>query len=260
MLKKTKMLHLLHLFLPLCIVAEVHASTRDVHDIIDICTSSERIMKDYALIGMKITHHNPQKDLNETTKHLDIEMSDLLQHKLEIVLQREEKELQKEWMQMEEELKRTPSKEKALMLHHHINTFAQHCEVLAEHLAKDTGNAAEHYVVEIARLNLNVQELTGLYVMKSWGTVEDKEYFEEVKNILEDYNKTYQDILSADKKFVSDKVKEKLKVLKKHFMVFEVMAESRSGTFVPRLISKKADMIQKETEEILAEEEEEQEK
>ena len=161
---------------------------------------------------------------------------------------------------MEEALERTPSKEEALALHHHVNTFAQHCEVLEDHLAKNTGNGAEHYVVEIARLNLNVQELTGLYIMKSWGTVDDKEYFAEVKKILADYDKIYDDIMAADSTLVSDKVKKKLKGLKKHFMLFEVMAESDSGIYVPRLISKKADMIQKETENILAEEEQEKEK
>jgi len=260
MILKSKLLHMLHLLLPLWVVAEVHANAQDIHDIIDICTESERIMKDYALIGMKITHHNPQKDLQETTKRLDSELADLLQHNLTVTLHDEEKKLEKEWAKMEEELKKAPSKEKALKLHQQINAFADHCEVLAEHLAKNTGNQAEHYVVEIARLNLFVQELTGLYIMKSWGTVPDEEYYAEVKRILDGYQKTYQDILSADAGTVSEEVKAKLKELKKHFMLFEVMAESTTGVYVPRLISKKADLIQKETETILTEEEQEQEK
>jgi len=257
---KIMKLKILHMLLPLYMVAEVHATAQDVHDIIDICTSSERIMKDYALIGMKITYHDPQKDLDETVKHLDTEMADLEGHKLTTTLHKEEDGLHHEWVEIEDNLTHAPSKKSALTLHHHVNAFAKHCEVLAEHLAKDTGNPAEHYVVEIARLNLNVQELAGVYVMKAWGTIGDDEYYQEVKEILSDYTKTYNDILAADEKLVSKNIKKQLKVLKKHFMIFEFMAESRSGRFVPLAIAKKANKIHKETTEILLEEEEEIEK
>ncbi len=252
---KIMKLKILHMLLPLYMVAEVHATAQDVHDIIDICTSSERIMKDYALIGMKITYHDPQKDLDETVKHLDKEMSDLETRKLTITLHKEEEGLHRQWEKIEDNLTHSPNKKSALTLHHYVNTFAQHCEVLAEHLAKDMGNPAEHYVVEIARLNLNVQELAGVYVMKAWGTISDDEYFKEVKGILSEYSKTYNELLAADEKLVSSEVKKRLKVLKKHFMLFEFMAESRSGRFVPLAIAKKANKIHKETKDILREEE-----
>jgi len=250
---------LLSMLLPLFVVAEgnVRANAEDVHDIIDICTASEKIMKDYALIGMKITYHNPQKALDETLKHLKQEMKHLEKHKLSKKLHNEELKLHKEWAKMEENLTKTPTKESALALHNRVNTFAEHCEVLAEHLAKDTGNMAEHYVVEIARLNLDVQELAAIYVMKAWGAMGDDAYYEEVKHILHDYIKTYDDLMAADGKMVSSNVKKHLKVLKKHFMIFEFMAESRSGRYVPLLIAKKAEKINKETKNILEEEERE---
>jgi len=250
----------LSMVLPLFIMAEVHASAEDVHHIIDICTSSERILKDYALIGMKITYHDPKKDLEETVARLDKEMEELEKHKLTDALHAEEVALHKEWLQIEENLTHDPVKESALTLHHHVNTFAKHCEVLAEYLAKDTGNPAEHYVVLIARLNLNVQELAGVYTMKAWGAIGDDEYYQEVKDVIEDYNKTYDELMAAKSNMVSDSVKSKLKTLKKHFMVFEFMAESKSGRFVPLLIAKKANGIHEETIEILKQEEREVEK
>ena len=250
----------LSMVLPLFIMAEVHASAEDVHHIIDICTSSERILKDYALVGMKITYHDPKKDLDETVARLDKEMEELEKHKLTKALHDEEVALHKEWLKIEENLTHDPIKESALTLHHHVNTFAKHCEVLAEHLAEDTGNPAEHYVVLIARLNLNVQELAGVYTMKAWGTIGDDEYYQEVKDVLEDYRKTYDELIVAKSNMVSDSVKSKLKTLKKQFMVFEYMAESKSGRYVPLLIAKKANKIHIETTKILKQEESEVEK
>jgi len=250
----------LSMVLPLFIMAEVHASAEDVHQIIDICTSSERIMKDYALIGMKITYHDPKKDLDATVAKLDKEMEELEKHKLTKTLHDEEIALHHEWAKIEENLTHDPVQASALTLHHHVNTFAKHCEVLAEHLAQDTGSPAEHYVVLIARLNLNVQELAGIYTMKAWGSIADEEYYGEVHEILEDYSKTYNELISAKDEMVSASVKSKLKMLKKHFMVFEFMADSKSGRFVPLLIAKKANGIHEETTTILKQEESEVEK
>jgi len=247
---------LLSMLLPLFAFAEVHANTKDVHNIIDICTSSEHIMRDYALIGMRITYSNPQKDLEKTQKHLNEEFKDLEKHKVSA----EELILHKEWSSIEEELKQKPTKEGTLTLHHHIDAFAQHCEELAEHLAKDTKNPAEHYVVMITNLNLNVQELAEIYIMKSWDSIGDEEYFKKVKEIFKNVLKSYDELQTADSKFVSDKVKGHLKIMKKHFMMFEFMAESHSGRYIPLLITKKAEKISEEVEKILKEEESEVEK
>jgi len=245
---------------PIVGLAEVHATAEDVHEIIDICTSSERIMKDYALIGMKITYHDPQKDLDETVKRLDKDMEELEQHHLAKRLEEEEKMLHKLWAEIEDNITKTPNKENALTLKHKVDAFAQKCEEVAEDIAKDTGNAAEHDVVLIARLNLDVQKLAGDYVLKAWDAMSDDEYYKDVKEIKEDYQKTYEELESASDDLVSKKVKEHLKVVDKHFMMFEFMAESRSGRFVPQLIAKKAEKIHEETEKILREEEMEQEK
>jgi len=245
------------MILPLFIMGEVHANAEDVHRIIDICTSSERVMKDYAMVGMKITYHDPQKDIDDSVKRVNKELKEMEGHKITKSLHAEEEALHTEWSKILGELKNAPTKEGALVLHDHVNTFAKHCETLAEHLAADTGNPAEHYVVLIARLNLDVQELAGTYVLKSWGAIEDKAYYDEVHHILKDFNAAYDELETADEDMVSKSVKEKLTVIKKHFMVFEFMAESKSGRYVPLLIAKKAESIHKETTEILLQEESE---
>jgi len=245
---------------PIMGVAQIHATAEDVHEIIDICTSSERILKDYTLVGMKVVYHNPQKDLEETVKRLDANMEALEAHHLAKNLADEEKKLHKMWTEIEANITKTPSKENALALKHKVDAFAQECEVVAEDLAKDTGNAAEHEVVLIARLNLDVQKLAGDYVMKAWDTLSDEEYYKDVHEVKEDYQKIYNELESADDSLVSQKVKDHLKVLDKHFMMFEFMLESHSGHFVPQLIAKKANMIHEETVKILKEEEEKEEK
>ena len=259
MAKKTTLLKAatLSMVLPMLLMSEAHANVKDIHEIADVCTSAERIMKDYALIGMKITYHNPQENLDATVKHLDAEMADLENEKEGKALHEEEVALVAEWHKIEENLTHTPVKQSALTLHHHVNDFAKHCEKLSDDLAASMDNHAEHYILLIERLNLNVQDLAGIYTMKAWDAIGDDEYYGEVKEILAEYNKDYKELMVANDKMVSPEVKSKLKVLKKHFIMFEFMAASHSGRFVPLLIAKKADKINDETEEILKEEESE---
>jgi hypothetical protein len=251
---------LLVLSMPMFAVAKVHATAEDVHEIIDICTSSERIMKDYALVGMKVTYHNPQKDLKETIEKLDKDMQMLEHHHLAKKLYNEEVALHKLWSEIEHNLTQVPNKKSALILRHKIDAFADNCEKVAEDLAQDTGNKAEHDIVLIARLNLDVQKLAGDYVMKAWDAISDDEYYGEVKKIKEDYQKTFEELESADDKLVPPKIKKHLKIVDKHFMMFEFMAESHSGRFIPLLIAKKANKIHEETLKILADEEKSEEK
>jgi hypothetical protein len=251
---------LLVLSMPMFAIAEVHATAEDVHEIIDICTSSERIMKDYALIGMKVTYHNPQKDLKATIEKLDKDMEMLEHHHLAKKLHDEEMALHKLWSDIEHNLTQAPNKKSALVLRHKVDAFADKCEKVAEDLAQDTGNKAEHDIVLIARLNLDVQKMAGDYVMKAWDAISDDEYYPQIKQIKEDYQKTFEELESADDKLVPEKIKKHLKVVDKHFMMFEFMAESRSGRFVPQLIAKKANKIHEETTKILLEEERAEEK
>ena len=247
-------------FAPAVMLSKVHANTEDLHNIIDICTSSERIMKDYALVGMKITYSNPQDDLKKTIKHLDEEMDALLKHKLTKNLHNEEVALQKAWQSIEHNLTHDPAKKEAMSLHNKVNEFARLCDTLSEDLAKDIGNPAEHYVVLIAELNQYVQQLAGDYIMNAWGAFANEPYLKETKETIKEYLDDYNKLMSADEKWVPKDIKDMLKVLRKHFMVFEVMAESISGTHVPLLVSKKANKIFKETKKILSKEEKEEEK
>ena len=64
-----------------CTEVSANASAEDVHEVADICMYSQRILKDYALVGMGVTYHDPKKDLEENIKTVDKYFSDLKGHK-----------------------------------------------------------------------------------------------------------------------------------------------------------------------------------
>ncbi len=45
--------------------ASAAVTAQDVHEVADMCMYSQRILKDYALVGMNILYHDPKADLEK---------------------------------------------------------------------------------------------------------------------------------------------------------------------------------------------------
>ncbi|XOF34708.1 MAG: hypothetical protein ACL93V_05300 [Candidatus Electrothrix sp. YB6] len=244
-------------FIMLLLASEVsaNASAEDVHKVADICMQANRILKDYALVGMEVKYHNPKKDLEENLKAIKEEFKDLESHKLSEKLVAEIVEIEKSWNAIKPEFQKKPDKTKMHDLRVMVEKFTVRCEDVAEDLSKDTKIKGEHDVVLVAELGMESQRLAALYLMKAWG-VADPNYEEEVKEVVDQTEKIYRELLEEDEKLVSQEIKEKLKKVEKEFISFSVMATSKSGRMMPSAAEKMASEIFAELQEILHMEEE----
>ncbi|MCI5221576.1 MAG: hypothetical protein D3924_02550 [Candidatus Electrothrix sp. AR4] len=218
------------------------ASSGDVHAVADICMQANRILKDYALVGMGVEYHDPAKDLKENLSLIEKEIKYLESHKMNEKLTAEIVEIETSWHAIKPEFEKKPDKTKMHDLRVMVEKFTMRCEEVAEDLAKDTGIKGEHDVVLVAELGMESQRLAALYLMKAWG-VPDPEYDEEVKQIVDQTEKIYQELLEADEKLESKEIKESLKRVEKDFIAFSVMATSKSGRFMPSAAEKMASKI-----------------
>lgn len=226
------------------------ASVQDVHEMADICMYSQRLLKDYALIGMGVDYHDPAGDLADSSKLVDRYLANIESHGLKQELDAEVREIEAAWRRIGPRLLASPTKESMAELQPLVDAFAQRCEEVAGHLADDTGNAAEHDVVLIAELGMEVQRLAALYMMKAWGVPDDR-YYEKVEEVLRAYEEILAELMAADDRHVPADIKVRLKTAEQHFLVFEVMAASKSGRFVPTLAEKKASELFEEIQVIL---------
>ncbi|WP_417914709.1 hypothetical protein [Candidatus Electronema sp. JM] len=225
-----------------CSEVSANASAEDVHEIADICMYSQRILKDYALVGMGVTYHDPKKDLDANIKTVDQYFGTLKSHKLNDKLMAEVTEVEKSWSALKPELEKAPDKTKMSDLRKKVEAYTSRCEQVADDLAKDTSIKGEHDVVLVAELGLESQRMAALYLMKAWG-VADASFEQEVTQTTNDTEKIYQDLLAADDKLVSKEIKEKLKGTENDFVAFSVMTKSTSGRFMPMQAEKSASKI-----------------
>lgn len=247
---------LVGLILALQVMYPVHdasamtASAQDVHEIADICMYSQRILKDYALIGMKVTYHDPAADLIKNTKVIDQYITNLKSRHLKKTLDDEIHELENLWKKVKPKLLANPTQKHMAQLRKEVEIFSRRCEKLAEDLAEDSKIEGEHNMVLIAELGMESQRLAALYMMKAWDVADDN-YYKEVQKIVNEYENIYHELMKENEKFISPEIKTKLKATKKYFQVFEFMAASESGRFVPTMAEKNASKIFHEIRKIL---------
>lgn len=225
-----------------CSEVSANASAQDVHELSDICMYSQRILKDYALVGMGVTYHDPQKDLKENIGTVDKYFKEIEGHKLDEKLLAEVLEVENAWKTIRPEFEQEPDKKKMSELRKKVEQYTVRCEQVADDLAKDTGIKGEHDVVLVAELGLESQRLAALYLMKAWG-VADANYDEEVAQTVDESEKLYQELMAASDELVSKEIKEKLKTTENDFVAFSVMAKSTSGRFMPTQAEKSASNI-----------------
>ncbi|VAW54054.1 hypothetical protein MNBD_GAMMA07-1626 [hydrothermal vent metagenome] len=233
-------------------VKAIAAKAIDVKEMADICMYSERLLKDYALVGMNVTYGDPAKDLIKNAKIVNQYLADIESHHLDAALDKEVKEIHRLWSKIEIKLLKTPDKSSMLALRHDVEIMVKKCEIVAEHLAKSTGNAAEHDVVLIAELGMESQRLGALYMLKAWG-VDDDKYEEEVAEIIKEFKDIENELLNANEKLVSAEVKKQIKSMDNHFRVLSVLAQTagKTGRFAPTRFERSTSKVFNEIREIL---------
>ncbi len=218
------------------------SSAQDVREISNVCMYSQRLLKDYALIGMGVDYNNPADDLIKGSKSVDKYLKSIESHNLKKQLNDEVLEIKSLWKEIKPKLLEKPTKDGMVILRKKVEAFNYRCQEVADHIAKDTNNTSLHYTALITQLSMESQRLAALYIMKAWG-VKNEDYYKDVEHILEEYKSIYNEILNADEKFVSTTVKEKLKKTERYVAVFSIMARSKSGRYIPSMAERSASKL-----------------
>ncbi|MCI5162911.1 MAG: hypothetical protein D3917_13025 [Candidatus Electrothrix sp. AX5] len=226
-------------------------STDDIHNVSEICMNVQRVLKDYALIGMKTSFHDHlQEDLAEIDEHInDIKaIDDLDKKKAAEIL-----EIEKIWTAAKPKFQKKPFNKKTMHELHEVidEELTERCEKIINEMSADTGIKGHEHVVHIGQLGVESQRLAAVYLLKAWG-IDDPHYAKVVQHTLDEINQIYEKLMSADKEVVSTEIKEELKESKKKFIAFGFMAKRKSGHFMPAEAAKIADDIYEMLREILS--------
>ena len=216
---------------------------KNIYDAVDIAGKqrmfTQRMLKDYAMIGMKNSFGNAEEDLNITISEFEDHLQSLYNYMKNSKIKKSIKNAKEIWLPIKKILENPPSKSEVVKLQENLELLLLVSNDITGLFAKETGKESGKIVDMSGRQRMLSQRMASLYMLKVWG-VDDNKFKEKMKEAMHLFKSSLEELKKS--KLNTDEINRLLSRVEKSFMFFEVM--NRSNTvFIPSLIYKKSNDI-----------------
>jgi len=204
---------------------------------------TQRMLKDYAMVGMNNTFGKPDKDLKKTVSDFESNLVLLIKYTKNDNTKKSLEEVKRLWAPIKSVLNDAPVKEKVEVLQKDMETLLKMTDQATKAFAKESDKESGEIVNIAGRQRMLSQKMASLYMLKVWG-VEDPEF----KATLDNTMKLFKASLETLEKSTMNtpEITTLLGKVKKSFIFFEMMNRGKSTKFIPTLIYKKSNEILKD--------------
>jgi len=203
-----------------------------------------RMLKDYIMIGEKLSYKDPAGDLKKIKEEFGKAHDSLVAYVKDPALSEELKHIGTLWDAVDKMTNEPPRKDQMGTYAKKAITFRQQLNAFVDHLAKSEGEkkATAEEINMSGRLRAVSQALAAVYLLRAWGMPHADEKIKEPMKFF----RLSLDYLNKAKE-TQPPMQALLKDLEKIYLFFEVMNQSK--VFTPTLVIKKTDaMLQKASE------------
>jgi len=203
---------------------------------------TQRMLKDYAMIGLGNTFGNPQKDLEMIMHDFEDHLNALIAFNQDEKTAESLRKVRKMWVPIKKALQEPPSKAKAGKMQEDLEALLKQANEAVGLFAKQTGKESGEIINISGRQRMLSQRMASLYMLKVWG-VNDSEFQEKMNKTMTLFKTSLERLKKA--KMNTAKINALLARAERSFKFFEIMNRSKSK-FIPALIYKKSNEILKD--------------
>ncbi len=216
---------------------------KNIYDAVDIAGKqrmfTQRMLKDYAMVGMKNSFGNADEDLNNTISEFDDHLHALHDYTKNSEIKKSTKKVEEIWLPIKKVLETPPSKNKVVKLQENLELLLSVTNDTTGLFAKETGKESGKIVDISGRQRMLSQRMASLYMLKVWG-IDDDKFKEKMKSSMQLFKSSLEELQKSE--LNTAEINKLLTKVERSFMFFEVMNKS-SNIFIPSLIYKKSNDI-----------------
>lgn len=234
------------LFLSLLYTTSSAIEIKNLHHAVDVAGKqrmfTQRMLKNYAMIGMENTFGKPDEDLKKIIDTFENHLEALHNYTNNTEIIESTKKIKEIWKPIKISLELTPKKELVLDLQEELERLLKASDNATQLFAKETGERAGVIINISGKQRMLSQRMASLYMLKVWG-VQNKKFQEKMDASM----KTFETSLTTlqDSKLNTEEINILLKEVEKSFTFFTIMNKT-SNAFIPTLIYKKSNDILKD--------------